>query len=331
LSPLPDVFLVGAPKSGTTAMAEYLGAHPDIFMAKKEMNVFGGDLQFGPQFYRRDVKAYLDEFAGRTTQRRSGEASVWYLLSTQAASEIKAFNPDARIIIMLREPAEMVHSLYDQFRFDGNEHLPNFEEALAAEPMRNAGRGFRRQTYFAQGLQYREAARYTEQVRRYFEVFGRDRVRVILYEDFAADVQGTYRATLEFLGVDPSRGETDFKVINGNKTVKNPAVRALLGDPLIRATAVAVARKLPRPVFNLLHDLERRVWKLNARPVRRLPLSPVTQAMLCREFEGEIRALGELLGKDLTHWGTLSAFRAGARAKPPVSRASLLPEYVAAK
>ena len=90
---LPDVFLVGAPKSGTTAMAEYLAAHPDIFMAKKEMNVFGGDLQFGAQFYRRDIRAYLEEFGGRTTQRRAGEASVWYLLSKQAAEEIKAFNP----------------------------------------------------------------------------------------------------------------------------------------------------------------------------------------------------------------------------------------------
>ena len=133
----PDVFIVGAPKCGTSAMDQYLAAHPEIYMAKKEMHAFGSDLRFGPQFYRRDQEAYLAEFATRNGERRAGEASVWYLFSTQAAAEIHAFNPEARIIIMLREPAEMLYSLYYQFRFDGNEHLPTFEEALAAEALAN--------------------------------------------------------------------------------------------------------------------------------------------------------------------------------------------------
>ena len=107
----PDVFIVGAPKCGTTAMAEYLESHPEIYMAKKEMNVFGADLRFGAQFYRRDLQAYLEEFDTRNGEERAGEASVWYLFSRHAAAEIKAFNPDARIIIMLREPAEMLYSL----------------------------------------------------------------------------------------------------------------------------------------------------------------------------------------------------------------------------
>ena len=64
------------------------------------------DLHFAPHFYRRNLEAYRQEFFQRTTQRVAGEASVWYLLSTQAATELKAFNPDARIVIMLREPVE---------------------------------------------------------------------------------------------------------------------------------------------------------------------------------------------------------------------------------
>ena len=206
----PDVFIVGAPKCGTSAMHQYLAAHPDIYMAKKEMHTFGGDLRFGPQFYRRNLQEYLAEFAARKGQRRAGEASVWYLFSTQAAAEIHAFNPEARIIIMLREPAEMLHSLYYQFRFDGNEHLPTFAEALAAEPDRRAGRGIPRQAHFAQGLVYRDTARYTEQVRRYFDVFGRERVHVIIYDDLAADVSATYCKTLDFLGVDSTRIKTEL-------------------------------------------------------------------------------------------------------------------------
>jgi hypothetical protein len=297
----PDVFIVGAPKCGTSAMDQYLAAHPQVFMAKKEMHRFGADLQFGAQFYRRDQEAYLAEFASRNGELHAGEASVWYLFSKRAAAEIHAFNPEARIIIMLRDPAEMLYSLYSQFRFDGNEHLATFEEALAAEDDRRAGRRMTRQTYFPQGLVYRETARYTEQVERYFEVFGREQVHVVIYDDLKADVRATYCDVLDFLGVDPTR-ETDFQVVNGNKTVKHSALRGLLNDPLVRSTAVAIGRRLPRPVFAALHDVERRLWKLNSRPEQRTLMAPETRARLKHEFAPEVMRLSELLGRDLTHW-----------------------------
>ena len=306
----PNVFIVGAPKCGTSAMDQYLAVHPDIYMAKKEMHAFGSDLRFGPQFYRRDQSAYLAEFAARNGERRAGEASVWYLFSTRAAAEIHAFNPQARIIIMLREPAEMLYSLYYQFRFDGNEHLPTFEEALAAEEERRAGRRTTRQTYLAQGLVYRDTARYTEQVRRYFDTFGRDRVHVIVYDDLVADARATYRRALEFLDVDSTRIEAGFQVINGNKAVKHAALRGLLNDPLIRSTAVAIGRRLPRPIFVALHDLERRLWEFNSRAEKRPPLAPEVRAGLQREFAPEVESLSELLGRDLTHW---------SRQEPPVA------------
>jgi hypothetical protein len=298
----PDVFIVGAPKCGTSAMHQYLAAHDEIYMAKKEMHAFGSDLRFGPQFYRRNLQEYLAEFDARNGERRAGEASVWYLYSAQAAAEIHAFNPEARIIIMLREPVEMLYSLYSQFRFDGNEHLKTFEEALAAEEDRRAGRRIKRQTYLAQGLVYRDTARYTAQIRRYFEVFGRDRVHVVVYDDLVADVRATFCRTLDFLGVDSARIRTDFPTINGNKAVKHSALRGLLNDPLVRSTAVAVGRRLPRPVFAALHDLERRLWKLNSRSEKRPPLAPEVRAQLQREFAPEVERLSELLGRDLTHW-----------------------------
>src|SRR6267378_1840665 len=152
----PDFFIVGAPRSGTTAMFHYLSTHPEIWMSdRKEMHFFGSDLNFGPQLYRRDLKAYLAEYEGRNGARRAGDASVWYLMSKMAAAEIKAFNPEASIIIMLRDPTELLQSMYYMFRYDGNEHLPSFEEALAAEEQRRAGKLLGRQTYFAQGLVYR--------------------------------------------------------------------------------------------------------------------------------------------------------------------------------
>jgi hypothetical protein len=151
-------------------------------------------------------------------------------------------------------------------------------------------------------LVYRDAARYTEQVRRYFDVFGRERVHVIIYDDLAADVRAVHRRTLEFLGVESTHVETDFQVINGNKSVKYSALRSLLNDPLVRSTAVAIGRRLPRPIFTALHDLDRRLWKFNSRFEKRPPLAPEVRAQLQREFAPEIERLSELLGRDLTHW-----------------------------
>jgi len=298
----PDFFIVGAPKCGTTAMVEYLSKHPDIFMAKKEAHFFGADLRFGPQFYRREQNAYLRLFDARNGQSRVGESSVWYLYSTQAAAEIKAYNPCSRIIIMLREPTEMLYSLYHQFRADGNEHLPTFKEALAAQNDRRAGRQITRHTYFIQGLIYRRVARYTEQIRRYFDTFGRDQVHIVLYDDFVAKPALTYKKVLDFVGVDSIQTNSSFPVINGCSSVKSPALRSLMIDPLVRGTAISMGNRLPRPIFTAMQKIESQLQRLNRRPEKRPRLDPDLRASLKREFVPEVEHLGELLGRDLTDW-----------------------------
>lgn len=284
-------------------MARYLAGHPRVFMARKEMHFFGTDLRFGRSFYRRDLRAYLDEFAARNGELRAGEASVWYLFSRAAAAEIREFNQDARIIIMLRQPADMLYSLYHEFRFDGSEHLPSFEQALAAEPDRRAGRSISRATYFRQGLLYREAARYARQVRRYFDAFGRERVHVVIYDDFAAAPRATYARILEFLGLDLSGRETDFPVVNGgDREVRSTALRAALTEPLLRATVVAGRPWIPRPVFSALQRAEVGLWRANTRFRARPPLPPRLRQQLSAEFTQEIEELSEVLGRDLSCW-----------------------------
>jgi hypothetical protein len=283
-------------------MSQFLGGHPDIFMARKEMHFFGSDLRFGSRFYRRDLETYLSEFNGRNSHRLAAESSVWYLFSTQAASEIKEFNPEARIIIMLREPVEMLFSLYHVFRYDGNEQLPTFELALAAEQERRTGGKITRQTYFPQGLLYRDVVRYSEQVERYFREFGRDRVHVILYNDFAADPAGVYRQTLEFLGLQPTANEQSFKVINESKRSCSPLLRRVLADRSLRGVAIKVARRLPRPIFRFLQAAEERLWRLNGQVVKRTPMSPDLRSRLTYEFAPEIESLAQLLQCDLSRW-----------------------------
>ena len=298
----PDFFIIGAPKCGTTALAAYLSKHPEIFMARKEMHHFGRDLRFGPQIYRRSHRDYLQEFAGCNVQARAGEASVWYLYSAEAAAEIKAFNPRARIIIMLREPTEMMYSLYHQFRLDGNEHLPTFAAALAAEEDRLTGRQVTRHTYFPQGLSYRAVASYTEQVRRYLELFGRGQVHVVLYDEFAAKTAETYCRVLNFLGVDADRRAGTFPVINGSQTVKRQWLRTLMSDPLVRGTAIATRAWLPAPLFAAMQQIESQLMQLNIRPAKRAPMDGALRWQLQREFAPEVNRFEELLGRELPSW-----------------------------
>jgi len=298
----PDFFIVGAPKCGTSSLADYLGGHPDIFMARKEMHFFGSDLRFAGHFYRRAEREYLAEFAGWDGQRRVGEASVWYLFSEKAAAEIHAFNPSARIIIMLREPAEMMYSLYRYFRYDGNEPLRTFAAALEAEPERRAGRGSGRQTYFAQGLAYRAAARYAPQVRRYMQTFGRERVQVVLAEDLAADAAAVYRTTLKFLGVDSAHRRPHFGRVNSAQTVKSRALQTVLNDPAVRSTVLAVRPLLPDRVFKYFQHIGSVLQGLNSSVDRHRPLDPEQKAKLRGEFANDVAELGGLIGRDLSHW-----------------------------
>jgi hypothetical protein len=244
----------------------------------------------------------LAEYADWSGYGRAGDASVWYLFSREAARELKVFNPDSNIIIMLREPVEMLYSLYHQLRFDANEHLPTFEQALEAEEDRRVGHRLCRGAYFVQGLAYREIARYTEQVRRYFEAFGRNRVRVITYDEFVSNPWETYHGTLEFLAVDTTYHPKSFRVINGSKSVRSRILRAILADPFVRSLAIAVSRRLGRRTFNALRSFESRLWALNSREMKRPPLRPELRAQLKREFAPEVERLSELLGRDLTFW-----------------------------
>lgn len=294
----PDFYIVGAPKSGTTAMYEYLRRHPDIFLpATKELRFFGADLDVRG-FARRDVDTYLSSFAAAAPTQRVGAAYVWYLYSKTAAAEIRRFTPEARIIVMLRPPADMLYSLHSEHLSNGNEDLNSFEDALSAEADRRAGRRIPRHAHLPQGLLYSEVAMYAEQLERYLAVFGRDRVHVILYEDFASDTAASYRETLRFLDVAGNFTPSRFEVVNPNKRIHSEAVRHFLARPpqlprrIIRAA-------VPPALRRALYEWAKR---LNTASLPRAPLSHATRYYINGLFRADIKRLGEILERDLAHW-----------------------------
>lgn len=295
----PEFFIVGAPKCGTTAMQEYLRQHPDIFMPDmKEIHHFADDLlKHDDPFLDRD--RYLSLFAGAHEHQLIGEASVYHLFSRNAARNIKSFCPNAKIIIILRNPVDMLYSRHAQLVYNGAEDILDFEASLAAEEKRRNGELIPKNIRIEKKLLHREVVKFTEQGKRYFDMFGRDKVQVIIYDDLRKDTGKVYQETLGFLNVNDSF-RPDFKVINPNKRVRTRTLQHLLKTP---PSLVRIAGKLllPQSCRNLLLN---GLKKLNTQFVPRQPMSPELRRRLQKEFTPEIKNLSELLGRDLTHWCT---------------------------
>ncbi|HEU4803839.1 MAG TPA: sulfotransferase [Solirubrobacterales bacterium] len=294
----PDFFIVGAPKCGTTAMAAYLGQHPEIGMCpRKESHVFAADLKQRMTVKRNDgpmsKERFLDLFADLQEEPIRGEASVWHLYSEAAPAEIMAFQPEARIIVMLRNPIEMLPSLHSQFVFVGIEPVEDFGTALALDEERERSgvpRGFPPRSY-------RSAVRYAEQVKRYLDVFGRERVHVILYDDFRDDTLEAYRGACEFLGVDPEF-EPQVEIVNPNKEVRSRILQTFVKTP----------PEWARPLLHRLTTENQRrrtgdaLTRVNTRFRRRDPISDPLRTSLVPEAERQVRELDELLGLDVSRW-----------------------------
>jgi hypothetical protein len=292
----PNFFIVGAPKCGTTALETYLGRHPDVFMCPLvEPHYFGTDLPFGGRAPF-DEGDYLSLFANARDQRRVGEKSVWYLYSKRAAVEIKTFDPGARIIVMLRNPVDQMHALHGECRFQGSEHIKDFEAALRAEPARRQGLGLPPRG-MREACLYSAVARYPEQLARYFEVFGRENVHVIIFDDLRAHAASVYRSTLAFLDLPPA-ADIDLRPENTSHQPRSDRVARMIHEPpqLLRRLVRAI---LPLPARVRVTT---RLRRLNRREAPRSPMSAELRRRLQAQFAGDVERLGEMLGRDLTHW-----------------------------
>lgn len=292
----PSFFIVGAPKCGTTSLNDYLRQHLGIFIPeRKELHYFGSDLHF-QKTGRPTREEYLAHFAAAEPEQVAGEASVWYLFSELAAKEIHAFCPAAKIIIMLRNPADMMYSLHSQYLFESNEDLADFAEALAAEADRSQGRRLPPDSNYREGLLYRRVAGFAGQVRRYLDVFPREQIHIIDFDDFSRDTPRVYAEVLQFLGVDPSF-QCAFEVRNPNKQVRSRFLHRFLNNP--GQLAILLGRLVPQ---SLRRSLLSRLKKANSPAAPRPPLSPELRQQLNREFAAEVEELSALVGKDFSKW-----------------------------
>lgn len=289
---VPNLFLVGAAKSGTTSMEKYLSEHPEIYFSpESEVHHFGRDLHI--KYRVSDRSEYLKLFADSGDAVAVGEKSIGYLFSKTAAGEIHEFNPQAKIVILLRNPVDMMFSLHRQFVRSSNEDIIDFAEALEAQSARHAGRRLPHTAHKPDMLQYFDVVDYAPQVKRYLDLFG-DQCLVLLFDDLVADPAGTYKAVLDLVGADPDFAP-DFEVHNQTIDLPSVALRRVMAKVPWLTNAM---RQLLPPRYR--RKLRRASAVVQKQPDRKL--DPVLRRDLLCRFETQIDALAELIDRDLSGW-----------------------------
>jgi hypothetical protein len=314
----PEFFVIGAEKSGTTSLHRYLDQHPAINMSSvKEPNFFaflGGVPAFaGPRSLERSVllgdrltrekygfsivtwEAYERLFASAAPGALRGESSVSYMYYPEAGERIRRYVPRARFLAILRHPVDRAYSKYLQFRRDGVEPCARFEDAIAAEPERIRARWS--PTWF-----YLDRGYYHRQLSGYVDLFGRERLHVALYDDFARDPQGVLDGMFQFLGVDPVTVDVG-RHHNVSREVHVPRL-VWLHDLVMRPNRASrlMRGRLPHRFVRAVTPLARRVVFRTAGTLDYTPLSPALRSELTSRFRDDILRLADLLDRDLSHW-----------------------------
>lgn len=286
---LPNFYIVGAPKSGTTSLFHYLDEHPEVFMCpEKEPNYFSyQDIILQNLYYAEkgidNKQDYENFFQNVTSEKAIGEASVSYLFYKKVPTRIKIAAPDARIIIILRNPVDRGFSHYLMDSRLGYVNL-SFEDIV-----------FKQVDHPLLALYYQqfvELGFYYEQVKRYLDVFGEEQVKIFINEDLKADISKVLLSVYDFLKINNNLMPNLKKQYNVYQKPRNTFISHLYSSKHLRR----LARKIIPE--NLLDTVKNTLLIKGQKP----KLPPETRKYLNGLFKDDILQTAGLIGKDLSHW-----------------------------
>jgi hypothetical protein len=309
---MPNFFIIGAQKAGTTSLYHYLKQHPQVYMSPvKEPFFFNHEIspngevlkeRFGgpdrsPNAKCANLEEYRTLFEGVGEEEAIGEASVLYIYAPGTAERIERHVPGARAIALLRDPTDRAYSAFKYALRIGVEPLTDFAQALREEENR-----IRDNWHYA--LHYRRRGLYHEQLKRYYEVFGRERMGVWLYDELKEDPVSVAQSVFGFLGVEDSFVPDTSSKHNPASVPKNEAAR--LAIRFMNATFPAVRKIVPSaPVVRKIVPSAYKVRQLANRRIlteESPPLDPEVRAELVEGYRQDILRLEELIGRDLSAW-----------------------------
>ncbi len=288
----PNLFIIGAPKCGTTSLSVWLSKHPSVFVSPiKEPHYF-----YSPYGAKMGIEEYENLFAlASPAHRVRAEASVWYLFSESAVSQIQEYQPAAKFIVCLRNPYEMAPSLHAQKKYTGHETVSDFADAWRLSAAREQGDQvgiFGLNSGDPSHLSYRKACSLGSQYVAAVRVVGKQNILPVVLDDLRTDPRKEWRRITSFLGLDYCEPPHMEKM--------NPATRrrsALIHRFVIRVRNIRKRygiRKLPAfvPSFSAWNSMRASYPRPNSALLAEMALA----------FEPEISILEIELGRDLTHW-----------------------------
>lgn len=300
---LPHFAVVGAAKSGTTALHHYLGQHPAIFLPDYQEPSYFAFAEAPPRFGGPDgsqasvnrsaitsLTAYAELYRAAGPGQVLGDVSPVYLYWPPAAEALARHLPRARIVAVLRHPVDRAFSAYMHARREGKEPLADFTKALAAEPDRLAQNwGFL--------WRYADLGRYPSQLQRYYDRFPPDQIKVFLYEDLQADPVTLCRQLFRFTGVDPEFTPDVTVAYNVSGVPRSRVLQELLQP-------AGVLGRMGKRAAPLLGKARLQAWARRMRHgnLRRRHLDPAIRISLLPRFEAEIGELERLINRDLSTW-----------------------------
>jgi hypothetical protein len=300
---MPNFLVIGAAKCGTDALCTYLGRHPCIYMsANREPMFFSAEgrkeIPFQGPGDRKTLKdwnswintlaLYQALFSGVSRETAIGEGSTWYIYDEKACSRIYQHIPDAKLIAILRNPADRAYSAFNMLIRDGRESTADFAAALAAEDERV-------DALWEPIWHYRRMGFYYAQLKRYYHTFASEQIRVVLYDDFNTKPRDVMRDLFLFLGVDAQFEVNTLLRPNVSMVPKVAVVhRFVAGDHLLKA---AVKTVLPA---GFRQRVKARLMAPNLK--KPAPMSPHLRRHLTDIFRPDILQLQDLIHRDLSRW-----------------------------
>lgn len=275
--PKPNFFLIGAPKAGTTSLYHYLKEHPQIYMSPiKEPRYFDRN--------DRDWADYLALFDNVQHEIAIGEASPQYLFSKDAPERIKSSAPDAKLIMILRQPVDRAYSHYLGYRRRGLELCASFEQAFQeSETKWYAGTRI--------GWQYKLPGYYTPQIENYLRHFDRSHLMICLFDDLVNTPVQLIRQIYCFLAVDPDFLPNLSVSYNVRKYPEQPVKKVWV--QLMLSGKV----RLPGRWQSCLNK-----WYQKQGSSLHTPLDTDVWCRLSEVYRPDIQNLQELIDRDLSHW-----------------------------
>lgn len=298
---LPNLFLIGAPKCGTTALSYYLSGHPDIYMSEqggeKEPGYMADDAYdvFGTRRVT-TVDEYKRLFSDAPPNTKwLGDASVCYLASKVAVPNILSMTQDAHFVVVIRNPVDLAYAIHTQRVQLGRENILDFKEAWRAEGDRLQGNRLPTHTRATPlSFQYSELAKIGSQIKSLLEKVPKKRIHFMMNEDLSRNTLSEYKKLLDFLSVDYD-GRTQFPRLNVAKRVTHPGF-------------VRTVRKL-NDVMRLFHvptigkGWYRKIYQMGMTSGKK-PLSQEFREELNEYFYDEQMLLSCILDRDLSHWNS---------------------------